>query len=561
MTQNLASVAIGISASVPLSIVFKATIVVAVGLLAVSMMRRARAARRFVVLASTFAALSALPIVVAFAPAMPVVVRESHQAVPSAPAPHVSADVAERTDLKSVSGAVSGPTPLDSARMGTLVALAWGIGIAISLVPMLMNIRRLRALRRTGRALDLGNLHNVGRAHVLVHQQLIAPITFGWIRPYILLPEDAKTWSDADVQRALVHEMEHVERRDWPVHLLARVVCAVYWFHPLVWVAWRQLHLEADRACDDAVAGRCNGYEFAEQLIALAGRIRPSAPAPALSMAGGDLVTRVNALLDQNQVRGRSGPGFAIAISLGAILLGAMISTLEAVEQTTLEALPAMTIPIANRAQSQPPRPVVKGEPVTPKAKRPVTIAPSAPRQNPPATQPQGSPTPAATPSPSDYVIAVGDVLTITYWGQNELTGEYLVRPDGKITVPLIQDVEAAGLTPSQLRDRLTTPSARLIADPQITVGVKVIANRNVFITGGVMRPGAYELVEPMSVTKLIALAGGLRQFVVGKGIVIIRTEDGKQISIPFDYSEVVSGRNLGQNIRLKPGDTVLVPE
>ncbi len=434
--------------------------------------------------------------------------------------------------------------------------MAWGIGVVISFVPVLITIRRLHALRKTARAWDASDFGNAGHAQVLIHECLTAPITFGWWQPYVLLPADVNVWPRANVQRALMHEMEHVERRDWPVHVLARLACAVYWFHPLVWKAWRQLHLEADRACDDAVASTCDARGFAEQLVTLAGRIRSRGPALVLSMAGGDLVTRVNALLNPNQVRGRSGRGFATAMSLTAIVVGTAISAVEGVERT-LEA-PGATTRRPDPSPDQLPtlQPVAMGQ-ATAQANRPVTRTPSV-----------GVVTPLdagakfarpGLPASADYVIGAGDVLIITYWREKEMTGEYVVRPDGKITVPLINDVEAVGLTPSQLRDRLTAISARIFADPEITVGVKEVKSRKVYITGGVQKPGSYDLLEPVRVMQLISIAGGLRDFVVGRGIAIIRQEDGKPTLFRFDYREVASGQNLGQNIVLKPGDTVLV--
>ena len=174
---------------------------------------------------------------------------------------------------------------------------------------------------------------------------------------------------------------------------------------------------------------------------------------------------------------------------------------------------------------------------------------------------PPVAPTPTGIALPTDYVIGPGDVLTVTYWRDKDMTNDYIVRPDGKITLPLINDVEAVGLTPEQLSERLKQVSAKYLVDPAITVGVKTINSRKVSIAGGVAKPGQYDLLSPMTVVQLISLAGSLREFVDGKKILIIRTEGGKQTSFKFNYKEVLEGKNLGQNIQLKPGDTVLVPE
>jgi polysaccharide export outer membrane protein len=561
MTQNAASVALAISASAVLSLVAKATVVLATGLLLTKAMHRARAARRFVVLAWTFAVLSAVPIVVAFAPAIPVVVRETRQVAVSRLPDRALATSIDEPRLPASETATTWAS-IGSDRIGTLALTLWGIGVLVSLIPVLTTFRRLHALRRTARPWDSDDLRNVSGAQVLVHERLTAPITFGWRRPTVLLPGDVDRWPIANIQRALVHEMEHVRRCDWPVHVLARLVCAVYWFHPLVWAAWRQLHLEADRACDDAVADRHDAREFAEQLIALAGRIRPGVAAPALSMAGGNLVTRVNALLNPQQARGRSGHAFAIPMSLGAILVGGAVSTLEAVERTILE-VPAAPIRIFDSKRPLPTiTPTVERPRPLTGTQTPATAAPPAPGETQAAIQvPLPSPAIRVAWSFRDYVIGAADILSITYWHQKEMTGDYVVRPDGKITLPLLNDVEAAGLTPAQLRDRLTAVSAKIFDDPNITVAVKAINSRKVYISGGVARPGSYDLVAPLTVMQLIALSGGLREFVTGQGITIIRDQNGKITVFKFDYREVISGRNLERNIVLEPRDTVIVPE
>jgi polysaccharide export outer membrane protein len=161
---------------------------------------------------------------------------------------------------------------------------------------------------------------------------------------------------------------------------------------------------------------------------------------------------------------------------------------------------------------------------------------------------------------PPDYVIGADDVLSVVYWRDKEMTTEVSVRPDGKISLPLLDDLQAAGLTPLELRDRLVEQSKRYIADPSVTVVVRQINSRKVFITGEVAKPGPYPLTGPTTVLQLIALAGGLREYADAKRIVIVRSESGRQTSFAFNYKDAASRRNLKQNIELKPGDTVIVP-
>jgi polysaccharide export outer membrane protein len=190
------------------------------------------------------------------------------------------------------------------------------------------------------------------------------------------------------------------------------------------------------------------------------------------------------------------------------------------------------------------------------------TSPPAPPAQS---TMPAGAAT-AAAPRPTDpvvppgYVIGTDDVLAIVYWEDKEMTSEAQVRPDGRIALPLINEVVAAGLTPEQLREKLTEESKKYMEDANITVVVRQINSRKAFITGEVNKPGTYPLTSPMTVMQLIAMAGGLREYADAKRIVIMRTENGKPTSLRFNYKDVIDGKNLEQNIQLKPGDTVVVP-
>ena len=134
------------------------------------------------------------------------------------------------------------------------------------------------------------------------------------------------------------------------------------------------------------------------------------------------------------------------------------------------------------------------------------------------------------------------------------------MRPDGKVTLPLLNDVQAAGLTPDQLRDAIKDAALKYVEDPNPTVIVKEIKSRRVFITGQVDKPGPYLLKGYTTILQLIAIAGGLKDFADGKNISVVRSEGGQQIMYAFNYRDVLKTKNLSQNIELKPGDTVLVP-
>src|SRR5262245_31610971 len=186
----------------------------------------------------------------------------------------------------------------------------------------------------------------------------------------------------------------------------------------------------------------------------------------------------------------------------------------------------------------------------------------AAPAPTPPPTPPPAvaAATAAAVNPPPGYVIGADDILSIVYWKDKDMTTDVQVRPDGRISLSLLNEVTAAGLTPDQLRERLTDESKKYMEDANITVVVKQINSRKVFITGQVAKQGPYSITGPTTVMQLISLAGGLAEFADGKNIVVLRTENGRQVAHKVNYRDVMAGKKLAQNIELKPGDTVLVP-
>ena len=182
--------------------------------------------------------------------------------------------------------------------------------------------------------------------------------------------------------------------------------------------------------------------------------------------------------------------------------------------------------------------------------------APSESSRN--AAAPSTAPAPVAA-LPPGYVIGPDDVLQIVFWRDKDLSGEVVVRPDGRISLPLINEVMAAGRTPDQLRAELVKSASQFLGNPNATVVVKEIRSRKVFITGSVERPGPYSLTSPTTVVQLIAMAGGLKEYADQKNIVLMRTTNGQQTSYAVDYHSILRRQNLDQNLELMPGDTVLV--
>jgi polysaccharide export outer membrane protein len=161
---------------------------------------------------------------------------------------------------------------------------------------------------------------------------------------------------------------------------------------------------------------------------------------------------------------------------------------------------------------------------------------------------------------PRDYVIGPEDVLSIVFWQETALSTDVVVRPDGKISLPLLRDIQAAGHTPEELTAALVKAATKYVARPNATVIVKQINSRKVFVVGQVAKPGAFPLTGEMNVLQAIAMAGDILVYAKSTKVVIVRKEGGRERRLMFNYKDVVKGKNTDQNILLMPGDTVIVP-
>jgi polysaccharide export outer membrane protein len=157
-----------------------------------------------------------------------------------------------------------------------------------------------------------------------------------------------------------------------------------------------------------------------------------------------------------------------------------------------------------------------------------------------------------------NYVMGPQDVLDISVWKEEQLTKTVPVRPDGKISMPLLNDVQAAGLTPTQLAGQITESLKKFVTDPQVTIIVREINSQRVYMLGEVARAGAYPLLPNMTVLQALSSAGGFTQFANVKKIYVLRVENGKQQKFPFNYKHALESPD--ENILLKAGDTIVVP-
>jgi len=317
-------------------LLIKITVVSMLALAGAWALRGSRAAARHALLAAGFASLCVLPVASLIGPTVAVPV----EIAAIAPIPPAIVDPVEDPAAARAAAAVSITTDADRPAfdwppLTTVLLDAWILGTALLLLRVLAGLAQVRGLRRTGLPWPAGNVLVAAlaaeagtrrRIGLLLHESLTTPMTCGVWRPVVVLPADAPGWSDVDLRRALVHELEHVSRLDWLTQGLARLVLAFYWFHPLVWLASRQLALEAERACDDAVLKRSEATAYADQLVDLARRLSASAGPPQLAMANrGDLAVRVIAVLDDHQPRGPAGAArVALAFACAALVVLAM---------------------------------------------------------------------------------------------------------------------------------------------------------------------------------------------------------------------------------------------
>jgi bla regulator protein BlaR1 len=332
------------------TILAKATLVIGVALAGARLAHNSRAAVRHLVLASAFVVLLVLPLASIVAPPVPV-------AVPVAAA---TGFVVSPPDAIPEVTAIGSPASADTAAapalshwprptLSALAAAAWLGGTLIFLLPVSAGLWQMRTLRRAAlpwrhaQAIVDRLAHEARirrRVDAVVQESIPGPMTCGFVRPAIVLPADAQTWTQDDLGRAIVHELEHVRRGDAFSRCVARVACACYWFHPAVWIAWRQLNLEAERACDDAVLRRApaasttdaDSAAYADQLVGLARRLSSGSSSPLLAMANRhDLTARVRALLDARQRRGPAGTRWIVLAGGVAVLFVTTMSPLRIV--------------------------------------------------------------------------------------------------------------------------------------------------------------------------------------------------------------------------------------
>ena len=314
-----------------LSLVVKATILLAAALLASRLVRRTGASTRALILTSAFGVLLALPFMEVVLPSrtieveLPRIASSLESMVVAAPLPAGSFPSQEIATARERGGA-SGPWRL--SQPATILWVVWAIGASFLLARLGAGLVRLRSLRRGGErwgdsaASAILRQATSRRVHLFLHSDLTAPMTCGIAQPAIGLPVEARGWSATELRQALIHEVEHIRRADWLVLIVSRVVCSLYWIHPLVWVSARRLNLECEYACDDAVVRVGERASYAQQLVSMARRLSEGVAHPALSMADRrDLAKRVDAVLNHKRPRTQLRTRTVAATTIAALLI------------------------------------------------------------------------------------------------------------------------------------------------------------------------------------------------------------------------------------------------
>jgi bla regulator protein blaR1 len=323
-----------IANSPELMVLLKTSVVIAAGLLIVWAYRSARASIRHLCLTCAFAVMLLVPVIALMAPSLRFEIAEPKMEITATQLVQGPANTFQNTTNRpSLDTSTITPAVFTWRQM---IWMIWAVGAVLLLTRLAIALLRLRRMRRASiPSLELNQTMRTlatsagmrRQVEVLLHDDVEVPFTSGFHRPVILLPVDASTWSESELQSVLVHELEHIKRGDWLVQVLVRIVCAFYWFQPLVWIAWRQICLEAERACDDAVVIGNERTAYAEQLVNLAKRLSNTLAPPVLSMANrSDLSRRVSAILDQHQARGKAGTRWTMATAVVTALLVSAIA-------------------------------------------------------------------------------------------------------------------------------------------------------------------------------------------------------------------------------------------
>ena len=452
-----------------------------------------------------------------------------------------------------------------------VVVAAWLLGAAAVAVGFVVRWRRLAArigkttLLTEGR--ELHALRSVqsrfGWAKPVrlgLSASSIEPGVRGIVRPVLLLPAGiTDRLTGGQLETILAHELCHLRRRDNLASAFHLIVQTIFWFHPMVWWIGSRLVDERERSCDEYVLKMGSDPQiYASAILRVCEEFCLSEPLAIVSrVTGANLTRRIEDIMT-NRMAAKMRLGGKLLLASGAVafvvtpVLSGMTAAPRAASQPAVERLPVLsqapTVAIGPVKVDVSPTLTAQAPPITPPAT-------PADRRN---TSPENSP--ASSASQGEYRVHAGDELDLFVWGEPLLGRRVLVRPDGKIGIPLVGDVPAAGLKPEEIRNSIRDELRPFISEPNVAVIVATVRKPQVTIQGAIARPGAYGLEGRATVVQLIALAGGLSEWAKRDQIAIFREEGGAVRRYLFDYSAFFAGTNLDQNIVLKEDDIVMVP-
>jgi len=488
------------------------------------------------------------------------------QDLPPAPARIVSS--ASRTLL---------PIEIPASPWLKSILILWGATSALLLLRLLLShIALHRRIARATNARPEWNAHirqwmGPSRRHVrlAISNDIAIPAASGPINPTILIPTKLfNQLSPEDLEQIARHEAAHLVRYDDCALLLQRIIEALFALHPVVRYLTRQLDLEREVACDDVVAGsdeQARTYaDCLTRTVALCGGVRNSLATANVADSRSHFSRRVTLLVSGTRtcrtamLRGQLG---IIAIML--ICLAGMLTK----TPQLLAFVPTIAKPAPPVSRFDSPLPLRDAIVLTPPIVHPPRIVAQA--VNPPAPAP-AQPTedrithleytiplsqPVATTT-RQYVLGPNDVVGVSVWNDKNLTNSYSIGPDGMISMYLIGDFKASGLTIPRLRDTITEKLRDWLNDPLVNVQLLANNSKKYTVVGAILKPGPYPLERATTILDALAASGGFMDYANKTRIVLIR---GTSRHL-FDYSAVVRGENLEQNITLEDGDIISVP-
>jgi protein involved in polysaccharide export with SLBB domain/beta-lactamase regulating signal transducer with metallopeptidase domain len=458
----------------------------------------------------------------------------------------------------------------ESALLEQILVAGWLFGAAIVAVGFVVRWRRLSARIGNATLLTEGREMNAlrrvqsrfgwaKRVRLAMSASSIEPGVRGIVRPVLLLPAGiTDRLTEAQLDTILAHELCHLRRRDNLASVFHLIVQTIFWFHPIVWWIGSRLVEERERSCDEYVLKMGSDPEvYASAILRVCEELCLPEPFAAVSrVTGANLTRRIEDIMTKRIVaRMGSGRRFllasaAVAFVVTPVLLG-MTTVPPAMTQRPVE---RVSVPI------QPPTVALRPVGVPANSTLSAQVRPPAPQTTPAERNTPVENTLVRSAPRGDYLVRTGDELEVFVWREPELRGRSLVRPDGKIGLPLVGDVQAEGLKPRQVQDNIQDRLSSFISNPQVTVIVATVRKPQVTIQGAIHRPGAYAIEGRLTVLQLLALAGGLSEFAKRGQIAVFREEGTGVRRYVFDYDAYLAGTNLDQNIALKEDDIIMVP-